>query len=179
MLKLKTHKGSHLIQTATRLRDRDKMINDGIPVAYRSRPLSLLYCSLSGWHEGRRYGYFWVLCFHCYGDLSCGEVVRSDMSRSLLCLHSGSVLCVLARFPFREGGIRFVGQWLWSERLFWNGHYRLNCCCYCLSVMMALRIGDQHESVSLMQVLGVEAEVDRNGYGGRCGHDARREGHRL
>jgi hypothetical protein len=41
------------------------------------------------------------------------------------------------------------------------------------------RIGDQRESVSLMQVLGVEAEVDRNGYGGRCGHDARRAGHRL
>jgi hypothetical protein len=41
------------------------------------------------------------------------------------------------------------------------------------------RTGDRRESVSLMQVLGAEAEVDRNGCGGRCGHDARRAGHRL
>ena len=103
------------------------------------------------------------------------------MSRSHLCLHSGSDLYVLARSPSLEDGIRSEGQWLWSERLFWNGHRRLNCCYYCLSARMALlqRIGDQRESVSLMQVLGVEAEVDRNGYGGRCGHDARRAGHRL
>jgi hypothetical protein len=56
--------------------------------------------------------------------------------------------------------------------LFLNAGRRLNCCyccCYCARMALLRRIECQHdESVSLM--LGVEAVVDRNGYGGRSDH---------
>jgi len=158
-----------------------KQISVGIHVACRSRPLSLLHCNSSGWHEDPRYGCFWGLDSHCCGDPSFEEVVRSGMSHSRLCLNGVVDLCALARTPSHEGGIRSGGRWLSSEKLFWNGLRRLSCCCYCWSATMALlrRIGGRRESVFLMQVPVVGAEVDRNGYGDRDDHAARMAGHRL
>lgn len=177
---MKTKSGPTRSKRQSGSRNRAEKLNGDILVC-RSRSLYLFYDNSNGWHEGPQHSYLWALDFHCYGDPSFEEVVRNDKCRSHPCLNGVVDLCVLARTPFREDKIHSEGQWLWSGELFWNVLRRWSCCCYCLSARMVLlrRIGGWRESVFLIQMLEVEAEVDRNGYGGRDDHAAQMAGHML